>query len=204
MGMGTIDMVPPVDWRVLAFTAGVSLVVGVTFSAIPAIRATRTDAADTMRATSQSVTNRQFVGTSLAVFQLGAALTLLVGALLLVGTLRHLASVPLGFDASGLHVFFLQPATVGYGGVESLSYVEEFQRRLRLIQGVQGVSAGRAAPFLGSGFTRAIKSAEANPQARPIDVNYNHVFDSSYFSTLRIPVTRGRTFSDAELQAGGR
>jgi putative ABC transport system permease protein len=203
MGMGTIDMLPPIDWRVLAFTGAVSLVVGITFSAIPAFRATRTDAAETMRAT-PAVTNRRFVGTSLAVFQLGAALTLLVGALLLVGTLRHLSSVPLGFDATGLHVFLLQPSTVGYGQAESLAYVEEFQRRLRLVPGVQAVSAGRAAPFLGSGHTRQIKSADADPQARPFDVNYNYVLDGSYFSTLRMPVSRGRAFTDGELQAGRR
>jgi predicted permease len=203
MGMGTIDMLPPIDWRVLAFTGAVSLLVGVTFSAIPAFRAARTDAAETMRAT-QTVTNRRFVGTSLAVFQLGAALTLLVGALLLAGTLRHLASVPLGFDAAGLHVFSLQPSTVGYGPAESLAYVEEFQRRVRLVPGVQSVSAGRAVPFFGSGHTRRIKSAEADPQAQPLDVSYNHVLDGSYFSTLRIPVSRGRTFSDTEFQAGRR
>jgi predicted permease len=203
MGMGTIDMLPPIDWRVLAFTGAVSLVVGITFSAIPAFRATRTDAAETMRAT-QTVTNRRFVGTSLAVFQLGAALTLLVGALLLVGTLRHLASVPLGFEATGLHVFTLRPSTVGYGQAESLTYVEEFQRRLRLVPGVQSVSAGRAVPFLGSGNTRRMKSAEADPQALPLDVNYNHVLDDSYFSTLRMPVSRGRAFSDGEIQAGRR
>jgi putative ABC transport system permease protein len=204
VGMGTIEMIPPIDWRVLAFTAGVSLLVGVTFSAIPAIRATRTDAADTMRATAYAVTSRRFVGTSLAVFQLGAALTLLVGALLLVGTLRNLASVPLGFDATGLHVFVLQPSAVGYGEADSYAYVDDFQRRLRLIPGVQSVTAGRAAPFLGSGFTRSLKSADAHPQARPLDVSYNHVFDGTFFSTLRIPLVRGRTFSDGEIEAGRR
>jgi putative ABC transport system permease protein len=204
MGMGTIDMVPPIDWRVLVFTGGISLVVGLTFSTIPAIRATRTDALETMRATSHAVTNRRFVGTSLAVFQLGAALTLLVGALLLVGTLRHLASVPLGFDASGLHHFFLQPSTIGYGEAESYAYVDEFQRRLRLVAGVQSVTAARAAPFLGSGHTRSLKSADASPQARPLDVSYNHVFDGSYFAAIGTPIVRGRTFSEAELQAGRR
>jgi putative ABC transport system permease protein len=204
MGMGTLDIVPPIDWRVLAFTGGVSLVVGLTFATIPAIRATRTDAAETMRMTAHAVTNRRFVGTSLAVFQLGAALTLLVGALLLVGTLRHLASVPLGFDAAGLHHFYLQPSRLGYGEAESFAYVDEFERRLRLVPGVQSVTAGRAAPFLGSGFSRRLKSADADPQARPFDVNYNHVFDGSYFATLRTPIIRGRTFSDAELQAGRR
>jgi predicted permease len=204
MGMGRIDMLPPVDWRVLAFTAAVSLIVGVAFSAIPAIRATRAEAAETLRATSQAVTGRRFVGTSLAVFQVGAALTLLVGALLLAGTLRHLSSVPLGFDAEGIYVFILQPSAIGYGEAESRNYAEEFQRRLRQAPGVQAVTAGRAAPFLGSRFLRRIKSADAHPQARPLEFNYVHVFDTGYFSTLRIPVLRGRGFSDADLQAGLR
>jgi predicted permease len=204
MGMGAIEMVPPIDWRVLAFTAGVSLLVGVVFSAVPGIRATRADAAETMRAAGQSVTHRRFVGTSLAVFQLAAALTLLVGALLLVGTLRNLAAVPLGFEADGLHVFIVQPAAVGYKEAESLAYMEEFQRRLRQVPGIMSVSASRAAPFLGSGHTRRIRLADAAPDARPVETNYNYVFDSAFFSTLRIPVVRGRAFSEAEVQAGRR
>ena len=203
MGMGAIDRLPPIDWRVLAFTAAVSLAVGLVFSIIPAIRDTRAEAADVLRA-SHAVTVRRFVGTSLAVLQVGAALTLLVGALLLAATLRHLAAVPLGFEPAGVYAFFLTPTAVGYGEAESHAYIEEFARRLRVIAGVQSVTAGRAAPFLGSGFIRRIKSTDTDPRARRFETNSVYVFDTGYFSTLRIPVQRGRTFTDADLAAGMR
>jgi predicted permease len=204
MGMGTLDALPPIDWRVLGFTAAVSLVIGIAFSAVPAIRATRTDAAETMRVTSHAVTSRRFVGTSLAVFQLGAALTLLVGALLLAGTLRHFAAVPLGFDTRGLSAFFVTPRAIGYGEAESISYVEEFQRRLRNVAGVRSVSASRAAPFFGSRSSTRILAADAHPQARPFEPNTNYVFDAGYFDTLGIPIVRGRAFADSDIAAGRR
>ena len=181
-----------------------SLVVGITFSAIPAIRATRTDAAETMRATAQAMTGRRFVGTSLAVFQLGAALTLLVGAL---AARRH-AAAPVVRAARlrrGRAVRLLPAAgAVGYGDAESLAYVEEFQRRLRLVPGVQAVTAGPCRAVPRQRLHRRIKSADAHPQARPLDVNYNHVFDSGYFSTLGMPVIRGRASPTAISQAGRR
>jgi putative ABC transport system permease protein len=203
MGMGTIDIAPPIDWRVLAFTAAVSLAVGIVFSILPAIRATRAEAAETLRATAQTSSGRNFVGTSLTVFQLGAALTLLVGAFLLVGTLRHLASVPLGFDARGLYIFMPQPAAVGYDEARSLAYLYEFQRRLRTVPGVQSATVAKAAPFQSSTSTR-IKSAEADPQARPLEPGINHLFDTQYFSTLGIPLLRGRGFTEADIEAGRR
>ena len=204
MGMGTIDIAPPIDWRVLAFTGVASLAVGVLFSILPAISATRREAAETLRARAQTVTNRRVVGRSLAVFQLAAALTLLVGAFLLMGTLRHLSAVPLGFDARRLYVFLLRPAAVGYNEAESLTYLEEFHRRIHAVPGVESVTASRAAPFLGSRSSTRIRSVDADPQARPLEPGSNYVFDTAYFSTFGIPTIRGRGFVDADFQAARR
>jgi predicted permease len=203
MGMGTIDIAPPIDWRVLGFTGVVSLAVGVVFSLVPAIRATRAEAAETLQATAQTSSGRNLVGTSLTVFQLGAALTLLVGAFLLVGTLRHLAAVPLGFNPRGLYVFMPQPGAVGYDEARSLAYLEEFRRRLQTVRGVQSVTAAQAAPFMSSASIR-IKAADASPQARAVEPGTNYLYDTQYFSTVGIPLLRGRGFTDAELQAGRR
>lgn len=204
MGMGTIDIAPPIDWRVLAFTGVASLAVGLLFATLPAISATRREAAETLRATPQTVSRRRVVGTSLTVFQIGAALPLLVGAFLLVGTLRHLAAVPLGFDVGGLYGFLLRPAAVGYTEAESLAYLEEFGRRMRTVPGVESVTASRAAPFMGSRSSMRIRSVDADPQARPLELGTNYVFDTGYFATLGIPTNRGRGFVDADFQAARR
>ena len=203
MGMGTIDMAPPIDWRVLGFTGFASLLVGVTFAAVPAIRATRTDAAETMRSTAHGISGRRFVGTSLAVFQLGATLTLLVAALLLVGTLRHLGAVPLGFDPDGLFVLSIRPTEIGYTAPQSLEYAAEFQRRLRQIPGVRSTAAATAAPFFWSSSTR-IRRADAAPNARPLNPGTLEVFDSGYFATVGLPLLAGRLLTEADLRDAPR
>jgi predicted permease len=201
MGMGVIDIAPPIDWRVLAFTAGTSLLVGVAFSILPAIRSTRGSEADTLRAGSQAVTGRGFVAASLTVFQLGAAMTLLVGAFLLVATLRHLATVPLGFDPDGLFVLNVRPSAVGYGPAQSREYLAEFQRRLRQVPGVRSTAAATAAPFAWSTSTR-VRRADAAPNARPLSAGSLELFDAGYFATVGIPLVAGRLLTDADVRGG--
>ena len=187
MGMGTIDMLAADRLARARVHRRVSLAVGMHVlgdSRRP--RDARRGSRDAARH-ARTMTNRpQFVGTSLAVFQLGAALTLLVGAFLLVGTLRHLSAVPLGFDATrAVRLHACSPRRSATTRRESLAYLEEFQRRLRPVPGVESVTAGRAAPFLGSGRSSTrIKSAEADPQARPLEPATTMSSIPRYFSTL--------------------
>jgi predicted permease len=195
----------PIDWRVLAFTAGVSLAVGLLFSIAPAVRATRVEAADTLRSSVPTATRRMFVGTSLAVFQLAASLTLLVGACLLVGTLRHFASVPLGFDPQDVYVLSLRPSTVGYTEEASLRYLEQFESRLGGISGIRGVASANGAPFFGgANFFRKVRATDAAPGAAPFETRSNVLFSRAYFDTLGIPLIRGRMFTEAEFAAARR
>ena len=205
LGMGGIGMAPSIDWRVLAFTALVSLAVGMLFSIGPAIRATAVEAADTLRSTVPTASRRMFVGTSLAVFQLAASMTLLVGAFLLAGTLRHLANVPLGFDAGGVFVFHVDPSSIGYSEAASLEYVDEFQRRLRQTAGVRNVAAANGAPFFGgTNFRTRMRPADPASDAAAPDVWVNFLFSASYFDTLSIPLVRGRVFTEPEFAAARR
>jgi putative ABC transport system permease protein len=205
LGMGSADMLPPVDWRVLAFTGLVSLVVGLVFSIGPAIRATGVEAAETLRSAGPTATRRMLAGTSLAVFQLSASLTLLVGALLLVGTLRHLARVPLGFDADGVFVFAVQPASIGYNDAASLEYLDEFQRRLTQTRGVRRVAAADGAPFFGGiNFRVSVRPAAAALDGSPLQAYLYVLFSPGYFDTLGIPLVRGRTFVETDFAAARR
>jgi predicted permease len=204
MGVGALDLAPSIDWRVLAFSAGVSLAVGLLSSIHPALRATRPEAIEALRASSAAATRRTPAGTSLAAFQLAASLTLLIGAYLLAGTLAHLSRVPLGFDPDDLFVFPVSPASVGYADAASLEYLNEFQRRLRQIPGVRAVTAADGGPFSGGlNMRRKVRAMDA-AGAPPIEVRSSTLFSPSYFDTLGIPLIKGRGFTEADMAAGLR
>lgn len=203
IGVGGLDLAPSIDWRVLSFSAVVSLVVGLLSSLEPAMRATRAEAAETLRAAGPAATKRSRAGTTLAVLQMAASLTLLVGAYLLAGTLAHLSGVPLGFEPDGLFVFPVQPASVGYTDAASLEYLNELQQRLKRIPGVHAVAAANGAPFVGgANMVRRIRVSDATSDSVSKEVHSNSVFSSSYFDALGIPLVRGRAFTDADLSAG--
>lgn len=199
-----LDTTPPIDWRVLSFTLVSSLLVGLAFSVLPALGATRAEAAETLRATTPAATRHGFAGASLAVFQLAASLTLLVGAFLLVGTVRHLARVPLGFDPQGLVVFYVRPGSIGYSEPEALAYIEEFQRRLRQAAGVRQAATMMTVPFAGVSMGTRIRTVDGAGEGPISETPVNSLFSSSYFATLGIPLLKGRLFADADFAAARR
>jgi len=199
------DLRPPIDWRVLAFSAGVSLLVGLLFSIVPALRATRGEAVDVLRASSGTATRRALAGTSMAALQLGASLTLLIGACLLTATLVHLTRVPLGFDPDDLFLFHVEPASIGYPDAAALDYVRDFQERLRRLPGVREVAAARGAPFAGgANMSWRVRAGDSAGDAAPIEVRSNSLFTTTYFDTLGIPLIRGRGFTEADIADGQR
>src|SRR5439155_1326362 len=98
------------DWRVLAFACGASLVTGVIAGLAPAWSAGRADPLPLLKAGGPTETGRRApLRRALAVAQLAIGVVLLVGALLFVRTLQRLAAVDLGFDPTGVTVFSAEP-----------------------------------------------------------------------------------------------
>jgi len=100
------------DMRVLGFTAAVSLLTGVFFGLLPALRATRVNLTPTLKegafgAGSSSLRpagSHWGLGKSLVAAQIGLSLTLLIGAGLLLRSLQHLNKVDVGFDRENVLV----------------------------------------------------------------------------------------------------
>ena len=126
-------------------------------------------------------------------------LTLVVGALLMVATIRQLARVDVGFDADGLYTFAIRPGSVGYSPARTVAYREEFERRLARVPGVERVAAAVRLPFAGTTMTTLVKV----PGGQNVDTQATEIFSSTYFETLRIPLRRGRLFTQDDLGTGG-
>ncbi len=111
------------DLRVLAFTAGISLLTGILFGLAPAFRSARVDLTPALKGgfgvshSTGRAEGRWFsVSNLLVVAQFALTIVVLVGAGLLVRTLQNLRAVDLGFDARNLIIFDIDAGLAGYKG----------------------------------------------------------------------------------------
>lgn len=189
---------PIPDWRVLAFAFGMLLVTLFAFGLMPALRASRTEAA-------RSLTERSGTGSAASVSlrrmfvaaQVAMSLLLLVGAGLFVRTLRNLQSQGPGFPTSHLLEFDLNPSLNGYSNQQTESFFERLNVDLRAMPGVSSVGLSAMPRLKGIAWQNAIigeKFSGESEQEQPVLTEVG----PNYFSTLGIPILEGRDFTDQD------
>ncbi len=176
------------DWRVLAFTLGVSVITGILFGLIPAFNASRTDLNLTLKESGLRSGSgvRQNKARAILVFtEMVLALVLLVGAALLIRTFSVLRNVDPGFDAH--NVLTMEMSLTGTrfnktAGVNQL--VREAQRRMESLPGVTALAStcclplqgGFGLPFVIEGRPLAEGPAHGGASWRTVSPRYFDVF----------------------------
>jgi predicted permease len=184
------------DLRVLGVTMTVSLVCGLVAGLAPALVQRHTGLAMSIAAGGgRSVTSGRWLRAGFAGVQLALSLALVTGSLLLAATLRNLHAVDLGFDPENVTRHIIDPARHGYKPDRTLVYFQDLVSRLKGRPGIEAVSVSGLTPFSSSHTVRVQDPAGADRP--PISVRSNNI-NPSYFETLRMPIVRGRTFTDAE------
>ena len=187
----------PLDWRVLAATAVAALATGLLAAAAPAWLAARGAVLRPgMGACSRGSTRARSLRGALAALQLALSLMLLVGALLLVTTLRNLRAIDLGFDPDGITLLPVDLSDHGYSAERQLQYFRAVLPALQAHGEFEAVTLAERAPF-GSG---AHARVEPPGGSEPIAVGTNGITEG-YFDVLRTPMLRGRTLTAAESLA---
>ncbi|MBW8870344.1 MAG: FtsX-like permease family protein, partial [Acidobacteriales bacterium] len=141
------------DRVVLLFSLGLLVLAVGLLTLVPMrlVMRRRTDLAlKTSAAASNADTSNSRVSRAVVVMQIALCLVLLVGAGLVVRTLRNLQNLPLGMNTDGLIVFGLNPQSI-HSQPQVLLFYQEFQRRLRILPGVEAVSIMQ--DRLGSGWS---------------------------------------------------
>jgi putative ABC transport system permease protein len=191
------------DWRLLLFTAVVSIGTGLLFGLMPALHAARNDLTSTLReGTGSSGGGRNnAVRSSLVVLEVALALTLVIGSALLIRTSLALRAVSPGFDAS--NVLTMRMSFTGARFQTSASVeqaIRDGAERVRRVPGVEVASAACCLPLEG-GFGLPFKIV-----GRPLEKGPFHgggawtTVSPGYFEVFKIPVKRGRTFTDRDGQ----
>jgi predicted permease len=191
------------DTRVLGFTIGISLVTGVLFGLLPAFKASSPDLHEALKVGGrQQATGfgRSPLRSLLVVSEVALAVVTLIGAGLFVRSMQAALRVDPGFESQNLFVFAMNLASRGYGPEQGRQYYRNAMERAQTVPGVE--SATMAANFpLGGGLQRTVIREDLPP-----DPNFEGRLSivttvaPNYFETLRIPLVRGRLFTEFDRE----
>ncbi len=195
---------PKLDWRVLAFTLGLSLLTGVIFGLAPAWRATKVDLTPTLKDSgrSSSVASRSLLSRGLVVMQVALSLLLLVGAGLFVRTLLNLQRVDPGFNTKNLLLFSVSPSLIGYKDERLIQLYMRMTERLEALPGAPKVTFANVTLLAQStnsnGFyLRSALTAQPDADGRIKTTGSSNTLygRDNLLETLEIPLLAGRSFN---------
>jgi predicted permease len=185
------------DLRVLIITSGLALATSVIFGLLPAWQASGVNLRDTLVASgSPSIAGaaRNWPRRIMVVAEVALGVVLLVGAGLLIRSFSYLVSQRPGFDGTNVKTATLSLQDARYRDAERVNQLfTQTLERMRSSPGVQSAAVALTLPYeraLNNGF----RWAQGAPSAV---INMTYV-TPQYFDTLRIPVLRGRPFTDAD------
>ena len=193
-------LTPELDLRVLGFTLGLSLLTGILFGLVPAMRATKVDLTPALKDSGRgsSASARSWLSKSLVVVQVSVSVLLLIGALLLVKSLRNLKNVEPGFNANNLLLFNVDPSLIGYKEDRLVDLYQQMFARLEAAPGVQAVTFSRHPLLAWSSTTDSVYIPnDLGPDGKPRERDAKlHYIRENFLKTMEVPLLSGRTFTE--------
>jgi putative ABC transport system permease protein len=192
------------DWRVALFTLGISVLTGILFGLIPALGASKPDLSSSMKESSRgsgSSLRQNKMRSLLVVSEVSLALILLVGASLLIRTFVALRAVEPGFDSHNVWTAEMAlngPQFEKTAGVAQV--LREGRERLNATPGVVTAAATNALPLVGGFGLPFIIVGKPHDGPATGGAGWMAV-SASYFDAFKIPILRGREFTDTDTTA---
>ncbi len=197
-----------VDGVVLSFAVALTVASAVIFGLVPALRAARTDLQGVMREggrRSGSGVARDRMRTALVAAEVALAVTLIVGAGLLLRAAWHLQGVALGFEPAGVLTARVTLPDGAYPTGERV--LQAFDAMLERLQATPGVTA--------AGFTSQVPMGPGGsgngllPTGRPrapenLISSRLRIVSPGYLETMRVPLQRGRHFTAEDRRGAPR
>jgi predicted permease len=198
---GSIDL--SFDGRVLGFTVVISLLTGMVFGIIPAIKASRTDINEVLkvggRGGALGWTHNRLRGL-LVISEIALALVALVGSGLFLRSMQNAQQYNPGFESQNLFQFNFDLGALRYDADHGQQFFRDAIERAKTVPGVVNATVS-ANGILGGGIAGTIyrEGEQADPNNRGTLVNLDDV-TPGHFETLRIPLLRGRDFTEFDRE----
>ena len=196
-----------VDQRVLFFTIGVAALTGLLFGLVPAWRAGRVDPQAAMKAQGRGVAEghtRFTMGKALVVAQVALSLVLIVGAGLLVGSWRKLASEDPGFRREQILLVDAEVRPTGIPIDQRFALHEQILSALRALPEVRSASASQVTPVGSSTWNDVIRTEGFVAKSEDDALVWANAVSDGYFATLGIPMLTGRDFDRRDTRTSPR
>ncbi len=193
------------DWRVMLFAFGVSLLTGIAFGLLPALQSSRPDLVPALKdEKSMGGFRRSRLRNGLVVVQVALSLVLLVCAGLVVRSLQVAQKTQPGFNPKNAVALSFDLGLQGYSEEKGRAFQKQILQRAQSLPGIRSAALVSTLPLtLDYSYTsiyvegQPITNVSNLPVAVPNDISPN------YFRTMEIPL-RGRDFSDHDDQTESR
>jgi predicted permease len=191
------------DYRVLTFNFVLSLITGLVFGLVPALRSTRPDLAPTLKDQVGAVAGGASgvrLRKGLVVAQVTVSVLLLIGAGLFIRTLRNLRLLDLGLKTDNLIAFNVSPTLSGYTPVRTKQFNRELVERIGAIPGVSGVAFAQIGLLEGNEWDSSMSVEGYQPKPGENMNPFCNAVSPGYFQTMGIPLIEGRDFRDSDVR----
>jgi len=195
------------DGRVLLFTVAISLLTGILFGLVPALRTLRIQVSPALKDAARTTPEkgaRSGWGKALIVGQVALSLLVLFAACLLVRSLQKLMTQDFGYERDHLVIARVDPASAGYdsGGTKLLA--QQLLTRLASTPGVRAVTYSKNGLFAGSESDDAIIVPGFNTSHMSDRVATEDYIGPDYFGVVGIPILAGRGIEAQDTRTSAR
>ncbi len=188
------------NWRVLGFTLGVSVLTGILFGLVPSIQAGEVDVHETLKEAGRGTSARHWLRSSLVIVEVATTMVLLIGAGLMFRSFYRLQNVNPGFSYEHLTSFNVSLPQKKYSTLEQQStFFNNLLQNIRALPGVQYAAAASGLPLGNNGWqTSFVVDGRPEPPRGQTPLMEACTVSPDYFKAMNIPLLHGRYFTEQD------
>lgn len=208
---GLLQWVPQGEWlgslsteldqRMLIFNFSLSVLAGIFFGLIPALKSTRTNLSSALKDQGRNAsagTAHAGLRKGLVVAEIALTMVLLVAAGLFTRSLYNLRNLDMGMRTESLISFSIAPELNGYNSARSIELYGQLQESISSLPGVESASAAEIRVFADSSMGSNITVEGYTPSEDEDMHAFRNHLAPGYFATLGVPLVAGREFTRAD------
>jgi len=195
------------DRTVLLATLVISLLTGVIFGILPALRSSAIAPVTVLKEESGTVSGglrKARLANGLVVAQISLSLLLLICAGLFIRSVMRAQEINPGFNPHNVLIASYDLFTAGYSETSGMEFDRQLQAKLETLPGVRAVTLTNRVPLAFGGGSTSVKPEGYVSQANESMETQSAIITPNFFQTMQIPILKGRDFTPRDDKSSQR